>query len=96
MANTLSLQSLLDNNKFIGLNFDSWYQKFKIILEHERILNVLTDPALEEPTANAPRAMRDTYMKWLNDRTTVRCIIRIAMNDELNCKFEDVQSEEMI
>ena len=96
MANTLSLYSLLDSDKLTGPKFDSWYQKLKIVLEHERILYVLTNQAPEELTANAPRAMRDTYMKWLNDRMTVRCVMRAAMNDELNHKFEDVQPEEMI
>ena len=88
MANTLFLHMLLDNDKLIGSNFDS-YQKLKIVLEHERILYILTDQAPEEPTANAPCAVRDTYTKWLNDRMTVCCMMRIAMNDELSCKFED-------
>ena len=92
MANTLSLHMLLDSDKLIEFNFDSWYWKLKIVLEHERILYVLTDLAPEEPAANAPRAMRDTYMKWLNDRTTMRCVMRVAMNDELSHKFEDAQS----
>ena len=52
MATTLSLQSLLDNDKLMGPNFDSWYQKLKIILEHERILYVVTDLAPEEPAPN--------------------------------------------
>ena len=40
--------------------------------------------------------MKDTYMKWLNDRMTVHCMIRAAMNDELSRKFEDAQPEEII
>ena len=44
MATTLSLRSLLDNDKLMGPNFDSWYQKLKIILEHKWILYVVTDP----------------------------------------------------
>ena len=71
MATTLSLWSLLDNDKLMGPNFDSWYRKLKIVLEHERILYVVTDPAPEEPAPNASKAIRDTYLKWLNDRTTV-------------------------
>ena len=55
---------------------------------------MLTDLALEEP--NAPCAMRDTYMKWLDDRITVCCIMRVAINDELSCKFKDMQLKEMI
>ena len=95
-SNTLSLRSLLDSDKFTGSNFESWYRKLKIVLEYERILYVLTDQVPEEPTVNAPRAARDTYMKWLNDRTTVCCMMRAAMNDELSRKFEDAQPEEMI
>ena len=71
MANSLSLRTLLDNNKLYGPNFDSWHRKLKIVLEHKRILYVILDPAPEEPATNAPRAVRDTYQKWLNDRTTV-------------------------
>ena len=89
MASILSLSSLLDSGKLIGPNFDSWYRKLKIVLEHERILYVFTDEVLEEPVANAPHTVRDTYVKWLNDCTIMHCVMRIAMNDELSCKFED-------
>ena len=89
-ANILSLRSLLDSDKLTGPNFDSWYQKLKIILEHKRILYVLMNVASEELIVNAPRAARDIYMKWLNDRTTMHCVMRVAMNDELSHKFKDV------
>ena len=91
MATTLSLRSLLDSDKLMGLNFDSWYRKLKIILEHERILYVLTDPTSEEPALNARSMIKDTYQKWLNDRTTVRCIMLVAMNDEFIHHFENAQ-----
>ena len=96
MVNTLFLHSLLDSDKLTRPNFDSWYQKLKIILKHERILYILTDEAPEELTANAPHAARDSYMKWLNDRMTVHYMMRAAMNDELSRKFKDAQSEEII
>ena len=67
MATTLLLRSLLDSDKLMGLNFDSWYRKLKIVLEYERILYVLTDPTLEEPAPNAHSTIRDTYQKWLNN-----------------------------
>ena len=87
---------LLDSDKLTRPNFDSWYRKLKIVLEHERILYVLMDEVPEELVANALHTMRDTYMKWLNDCMTVRCMMRAAMNDELNYKFEDAQPEEII
>ena len=57
---------------------------------------MITDPSTEESTANAPRAMRDTYLKWLSDRTMMHCIMRVAMNNEFSYKFKDTQSEDMI
>ena len=63
MATSLSLRSLLDNDKLVGPNFDSWYRKLKIVLEHEWILHVIMDPAPEEPAANARGTVRDTYQK---------------------------------
>ena len=51
---------------------------------------------LRRGTYESGRRRRDTYMKWLNDRMTMRCMMRVAMNDELSRKFEDVQPEEII
>ena len=61
MATSLSLRSLLDNDKLVGPNFGSWYQKLKIVLKHEQILYMITDPAPEEPATNACETIRDTY-----------------------------------
>ena len=96
MATTLSLRSLLDNDKLMGPNFDSWYRKLKIILKHEQILYVVMDPAPEELATNARGMIRDTYQKWLNDRTTVRCIMLAAMNNEFSRRFQNVQPQEML
>ena len=63
MATTLSLRSLLDNDKLRGLNFDSWYRKLKVVLEYEWILYVLIDPAPEVSAPNTRDAVRDTYLK---------------------------------
>ena len=96
MVSNLSLWSLLDSEKLTGFHFDNWYRKLKIILEHERILYVITDPAPEELASNACGMVRDTYLKWLNNRTMVRCIMWTAMNDEFNRKFEKAQLEDML
>ena len=57
---------------------------------------MLIDPPPKESAANAPRAMRDTYLKWLSNHIMVHCIMRAAMNDELSRKFEEAQLEDMI
>ena len=96
MVTFLSLRSLLDNDKLVGPNFDSWYRRLKIVLEHERILYVIIDPTPEEQAANARETVRDTYQKWLSDRTMVRCIILAAMSDEFSHRFETIQLEDML
>ena len=96
MATILSLRSLLDSDKLMGPNFNSWYRKLKIVLKHEWILYVLTDPASKEPALNARSTIRDIYQKWLNDWTTVRCIMLAVMNDEFSHHFENVQQQDML
>ena len=63
MSSNLSLRSLLDSEKLKDPNFDSWYQKLMIVLEHEWILYVITDPALELPLVGAWNSIRDAYLK---------------------------------
>ena len=96
MASNLSLQSLLDSEKLTGSNFDNWYRKLKIVIEYKQILYVITDPEPEEPTPNTWGTVRDTYLKWLNNLTTVCYIMRASMNDEFSQKFEEAQPEKML
>ncbi len=96
MATNLSLRSLLDNDKLTGPNFNNWLRKLKIVLEHERILYMITDPAPEQLAGNAWGTIRETYQKWLNDRITVRCIMLAAMSDEFSRRFENAQHEEIV
>ena len=57
---------------------------------------ILIDPTSEEPAPNAHSVVRDTYQKYLNDRTTVRCIMLVAMSDEFSHRFENAQSRDML
>ena len=41
MSTNLSLRSLLDSEKLSGPNFESWFRRVRIVLEHERILYVM-------------------------------------------------------
>ena len=96
MTTMLSLRSLLDSDKLNGFNFNSWFRKLKIVLEHERILYILNDPAPELPHTNTYSFERDTYQKCLCDRTSVHCIMLVGMNDEFDHRFENAQLEEII
>ena len=87
---------MLDNDKLVGPNFDSWYRKLKIVLEHEWILYVITDPAPEKPTANAHETVKDTYQKWLSDRITVHCIMLAIMSNEFSRRFKMAEPKDML
>ena len=80
----------------MGSNFDSWNRKLKIILEYEWILYVLTDLTPKKPAQNTRSSIRYTYQKWLNDRTTIHCIMLAAMNDEFSHRFENAQPQDML
>ena len=96
MSTNLSLQSLLVNDKLIGPNFNSWYRRFRIILEHEWILYVITNLAPELPPVGARNSIRDALLKWVSDRTTLWCIMLVAMNDEFSHRFEEAQPDEIL
>ena len=57
---------------------------------------MITDPTPEQPAPNVCGIVRDTYLKWTNDRTTVRCIMLASMNDEFSRKFEEAQPEQIL
>ena len=57
---------------------------------------MLTNPTPEESVPNARSSIRDTYQKWLNDRTMVRCIMLAVMNDEFSHHFENAQPQDML
>ena len=65
-------------------------------MEHDRILYVITDSAPEIPPANAQSLVRDTYLKWGSDRTTIRCIMLATLNDEFSRKIEEAQSDKIL
>ena len=96
MTSSLLVHSLLDSDKLMRPNFDNWYQKLRIVLEHKRILYVIMDPAPKVSDSNADVMVRDTYQKWLNDCMIVYYIMRVAMCDEFNYKFDDAQLKKML
>ena len=56
IAPTMSLRSILENDKLNGTNFLDWYRNLIIILRQERKEYILDQPILEEPTSSAYRA----------------------------------------
>ena len=78
-----SLRSVLEKDKLNGTNFLDWQRNLGIVLMQEMKLYVLDEPIPEEPTVNAPRAQRDTYIKHQNDSVDVKCLMLATMESEL-------------
>ena len=57
---------------------------------------MITDPAPEIPSVKVWSSVRNTYQKWVSDRTTVRYIMLAAMNDEFSRKFEESQPDKIL
>ncbi|KAK9082227.1 hypothetical protein Syun_031868 [Stephania yunnanensis] len=81
--NPLSLRSILEKDKLSGTNFPNWFRNLRIVLKHERKLYVLDASILEDPPANATKAVKDTHSKHVNDSTDVACIMLATMVLEL-------------
>ena len=76
MSTNLSLRSLLDSDKLSGPNFESWFRKVRIVLEHERILYVITDPAPEQP---APNVLGNQVPVWKHGGGILKFFIRLII-----------------
>ena len=67
------LSVILSQNKLIGENFTDWKRNLNIVLTSERHKFVLLEACPPEPAANAAKAVKDAYEKWIvsNDMSNV-------------------------
>ena len=93
---TLSLQLVLEKDKLNGTNFLDWNRNLRIAVMQERKLYVLDEPIHKEPTVNAPRAQRDTYIKHQNDSVDVKGLMLATMESELQKQMVDIEAFIMI
>ena len=64
MANPIV--ALLSRTVLTGENFQKWKSDLNIVLMSENMRFILTDPCPPVPAANAQRAVRDNYERWMN------------------------------
>ncbi|KAK9018566.1 hypothetical protein V6N11_001537 [Hibiscus sabdariffa] len=94
--NTISLRSLLEKEKLNGINFLDWFRNLRIVLKQERKEHVIEEPVPDEPAANAPRADKDKFKKYMDDMVDVGCLILATMDSELQKQHENMVAYEMI
>ncbi|KAK8491394.1 hypothetical protein V6N11_073720 [Hibiscus sabdariffa] len=83
MANTISLRSLLQKEKLNGINFLDWFRNLRIVLKQERKEYVIEEPVPKEPGANAPRADKDKFKKYMDDMVDVGCLMLATMTPKI-------------
>ncbi|KAL5541149.1 hypothetical protein UlMin_044367 [Ulmus minor] len=59
------LSVILSQNKLIGDNFIDWKRNLNIVLTSEKHKFMLLEACPPEPAANAAKAVRDAYEKWI-------------------------------
>ena len=64
MASSLSLRSILDNNKLIGHNYVDWLRNLKIVLSLEKLFYILDTPSLNPLGDDATKEDMATYKMW--------------------------------
>ncbi|KAK8680799.1 hypothetical protein V6N13_109737 [Hibiscus sabdariffa] len=94
--NTISLRSLVEKEKLNGINFLDWFRNLRIVLKQERKEHVIEEPVPDEPAANAPRADKDKFKKYMDDMVDVGCLMLATMDSELQKQHENMVAYEMI
>ncbi|KAH9624582.1 hypothetical protein KSS87_004240 [Heliosperma pusillum] len=96
MAN-ITLRSILDTNKLSGNNFDDWYQNLRIVLMHEKLIDVIDKPAMVASLEGESNASAlDACAEYSEESTAAKCIILASMSPELQRQYENMILSQII
>ncbi|XP_074321503.1 uncharacterized protein LOC141658407 [Silene latifolia] len=92
----ITLRGILDA-KLGSNNFDDWYRNLRIVLMHEKLIDVIDKPAKVAPHEGEDDAnILDTYAKYLEQSTTAKCIILASMTADLQRQHNDMNPPQII
>ncbi|XP_070055296.1 uncharacterized protein [Nicotiana tomentosiformis] len=83
------LRGILETNKLVRPNFDDWYKNLRIVLMHEKLIDMIEKPAKEVPDEADDDAIK-IYQKYLEECLTTKCIILASMNSKLQRKHHEM------
>jgi hypothetical protein len=95
IMSAFSLQSILDANKLVGKNFDVWYHNLRIVLVHQKLIDVIDKPMMKIPLEDDANAW-DAYLKYDERCISTKCIILASMSSELQKHYMDMSPSEII
>ncbi|OIT20602.1 hypothetical protein A4A49_37387 [Nicotiana attenuata] len=91
----ISLHEILETNKLIGPNFDGWYRNLRIVLMHEKLIDVIDKTAKIIPPKNDVQGTK-VYQKHLEECLTIKHIILASMSSELQRKHQNMDPTAII
>ena len=90
------LRSILEKEKLNGNNFLDWSRNLRIVLKHERQLDVLDKPFPDEPAQDASVELKEAYDVAIDRSLDVTCLMLASMVPELQKQFEDQEAFEIM
>ncbi|XP_070048521.1 uncharacterized protein [Nicotiana tomentosiformis] len=91
----ISLREILETNKLVGPNFDDWYRNLRIVLIHEKLIDVIDNPAKIIPPENDVQGTK-VYQKHLEECLAIKRIILASMSSELQRKHQNMDPTAII
>ncbi|XP_070049688.1 uncharacterized protein [Nicotiana tomentosiformis] len=91
----ISLREILETNKLVGPNFDDWYRNLRIVLMHEKLIDMIDKPAKLVPPENDVEGTK-VYQKYLEECLAIKCIILASMSSKLQRKHQNVDPTTII
>ncbi|XP_070039071.1 uncharacterized protein [Nicotiana tomentosiformis] len=85
----ISLREILETNKLAGPNFDDWYRNLRIVLMHEKPIDVIDNPATIVPQENDVEGTK-VYHKYLEECLAIKRIIPASVSFELQRKHQNM------
>ncbi|KAJ1381434.1 gag-polypeptide of LTR copia-type [Sesbania bispinosa] len=92
----ISLRSILADGKLVGSNFDDWYRTLRIVLMHERLIDVIDKPVVPQPEDQNNVEATNAHKKYLEDYMSTKCLLLASMSSELQRQHEDMEPAEII
>ncbi|XP_019455150.1 PREDICTED: uncharacterized protein LOC109356281 [Lupinus angustifolius] len=92
----LSLRSILTDGKLVGDNFHDWYRTLRIVLMHEKLIDMIDKPPMPEPIDNDDVDAVGSYKKYLEDLMSTKCLMLASMSSELQRQHEDMDPTDII
>jgi len=93
---SLSLRGILESGKLVGPNYDDWYRNMRIVLMHEKLIDIIDKPAVTAPVDPTNVEATKTYEKYLEQCLTTKCIMLASMSSNLQRQHEDMNPSEII